>query len=70
MLSYWWPCSQGLVFYLLGVSEMYLVKFKSSGIVAYRTLDRTQAQLWAIQNDILDADGNPAGLYRIERVKQ
>jgi hypothetical protein len=49
---------------------MYLVKFKSSGIVAYRTLDRTQAQLWAIQNDILDADGNPAGLYRIERVKQ
>ena len=48
---------------------MYLVKFKSSGIVAYRSLDRTQAQLWAIQNDILDAEGNPVGLYRIERAK-
>lgn len=49
---------------------MYLVKFKSSGIVAYRSLDRTQAQMWALLNDILDAEGNPVGLYRIEKVKK
>jgi len=70
MLSYWWPCSLALVFYLLGVSDMYLVKFKTSGIVAYRSLDRVQAQMWALLNDILDAEGNPAGLYRIEKVKK
>jgi hypothetical protein len=49
---------------------MYAVVFKSSGIVAYRSLDRVQAQMWALLNDILDADGNPAGLYRIEKVKK
>lgn len=48
---------------------MYLVKFKTSGIVAYRTLDREQAKLWTVYNDIMDADGNPVGLYRIEKVK-
>ncbi len=48
---------------------MYLVKFKTSGIIAYRTLDREQAKLWTIYNDITDADGNPVGLYRIEKVK-
>lgn len=49
---------------------MYLVKFKTSGIIAYRSLDRVQAQMWALLNDILDADGNPAGLYRIEKLKK
>lgn len=49
---------------------MYLVKFKTSGIIAYRSLDRVQAQMWALLNDILDAEGNPAGLYRIEKVKK
>jgi hypothetical protein len=48
---------------------MYLVKFKTSGIIAYRSLDREQAKLWTIYNDIMDADGNPVGLYRIEKVK-
>jgi hypothetical protein len=42
---------------------MYLVKFKSSGVIAYRSLDRTQAMLWALQNDIEGIDGNPAGLF-------
>lgn len=70
MLSYWWPCLLAWVFYLLGGSDMYLVKFKTSGIIAYRSLDRVQAQMWALLNDILDADGNPAGLYRIEKLKK
>ena len=70
MLSCLWPYSLALVFYLLGGSDMYLVKFKTSGIIAYRSLDRVQAQMWALLNDILDADGNPAGLYRIEKVKK
>ena len=70
MLSYWWPCLLALVSYLLGGSDMYLVKFKTSGIIAYRSLDRVQAQMWALLNDILDADGNPAGLYRIEKLKK
>lgn len=48
---------------------MYLVKFKTSGIIAYRTLDREQAKLWTIYNDIMDVDGNPVGLYLIEKVK-
>ena len=48
---------------------MYLVKFKTSGIIAFRSLDREQAKLWTIYNDIMDPDGNPVGLYRIEKLK-
>lgn len=70
MLSCLWPCLLAWVSYLLGGSDMYLVKFKTSGIIAYRSLDRVQAQMWALLNDILDADGNPAGLYRIEKLKK
>ena len=48
---------------------MYLVKFKTSGIIAYRSLDRVQAQMWALWNDHPDANGEPMGLFHIVKMK-
>lgn len=64
-----WDIVCGLAFVLRLVSsllqgfKMYVVKFKSSGIIAYRSTDRNQAKYWAMVNDHLDANGEPMGLY-------
>ena len=46
----------------------YAVKFKSSGIVAATFPSRALALLWAESND-LDPEGEPMGLFIVERVK-
>lgn len=46
----------------------YAVKFKSSGIVAATFPNRTLALLWVKTNDV-DAQGEPMGLFIVERVK-
>jgi hypothetical protein len=47
---------------------MYGVYFKSSGVIAARFLDRTNAKFWAWIND-LDHEGNPMGLFIVKKVK-
>ena len=47
----------------------YAVKFKSSGIVAATFPSRALALLWAESND-LDPEGEPMGLFIVERIKR
>lgn len=44
---------------------MYLIKFKSSGIVAARFNDRAQAKYWVSLNDYDPETGDCLGLFEI-----